>query len=249
MRRRRVWRAVGITAVLIGLFMDLINLWQLYRVRKSEPRGRSVVFEDLRVTSLPDCAFEIRPQDEAEPEFIWNLFDWVPGLSAAEESAYAKAEYKIWKSLAGGGPSSVEVSSFVRGYSSKEMMKIHRELVDERGLQYIHKKFYFDENGYHGKLVMGKPRATLSATQHSGCPVDPDRGRSEHSTRSASFTCDDLEEVISRQIERITSSNTAGRCWVSYSYTSDFQSGRVKFNEEYFVRNEEEIYDAGWPDL
>jgi hypothetical protein len=245
----KVWRTLGRAGLVIGLVADLLNLWPLYRVLTNEPPGVPVVFENFRVNALPDCAFETRLQDEAEPAFVWNLLDGVPGIGSAEESAYAKAEYKIWKNLAGGGPSSVEVSSFARGYSSEEMMKIHREMVDERGLQYIHKKFYFDRNGYHAQLVMGKPRATFSTIQHSGCAVDSDRGQSEHSTRSVSFTCANLEEVIARQVERIMSANTPRRCWVSYSYTTDFQAGRVKFNEEYFVINQEESYDAGWPAL
>lgn len=244
----KVIRVIGMVAALVGLPVDLVNLVQLIRVKGGEPPGRPVVYEDLKVTDLPDCAFETTFREEAEPAFYLNLFDWLLGIAWAEESAYAKAEFKIWKDLASGGQGSVGVYGFAWGYSFGEMAEVHRKLVDERGLQYLRKRFYFDENGYHAQITMGRLRMAASETQYSGCPVDPDRGRSDLRNVSLPFSCDNLEEVVADRIERITN-DTPNRCWVSYRYETDYKAGRVKFNEEYFVWNEEEVYDVGWPAL
>lgn len=245
----RLWKVVCVLAVLVALPVDFLNLFRILHVRGEKPPGEEV-FEDFRVTDLPDCAFETTFREEAEPAFYLNLLDWLLGIGLAEESAYARAEFKIWKNLVSGGRGTGGVYRVSLWPSIGEMAKYHRELVDERGLHVIQKKFYFDEHGYHARVTMGRPRTLVSQSQHSGCPVDPDRGKTEYRTTSLPFTCANVEVVVADRIDRITTDGP-NRCWVSYEYQIDYKARQVRFSEEYFVWIEGEIHDvgAGWPDL
>ncbi len=235
----RFWSLL-VSAILVGcLLADSVNLIGLWRFRTSEPRGKRIVYEDFRVSDLPDCAFEQVIREEAEPAFYYNLFDWT-GLRSVATSAYDNAEYKIWRNLSFGDRS----SPGGRTLSSSKQVDIRRELVDERGLQPIRRALYFDERGYHAQLVMGHPRQDQNVPQYSACPVDLDRGRFEVRTVSVSFTCENLERVIADGIQRIATADSSNRCWVSYDYDTDYKAGRVRFREEYFVWTEEDARDV-----
>jgi len=241
------------TGILLGLVSDFLNLYGQFVLRTSNPPGIPKVFEDIQVARLSGCAFEDIKEEEGEAAPFTNIFDWVTGIERAERSAYANAEYKIWKDSASEGESLVRVRQTWRGHSPEEMAIIHRELVDKKGFQYIHKKFVFDEDGYRAKVIMGRPRSTLSPTYHSGCAEDSDQGRTDYKTSAISFSCDDLEKRIAENEARIRSSDTSSRCWLSYYYQVDFNAMKVKFEEKYFSRREgyeeygeEEIADEDW---
>jgi hypothetical protein len=248
--RKRVWKWVVRFALALGLLSDFYNVIPRCRFWLRKESNRPIVFEDFSPTGFPECAFS-GPflREEAEPAWYWNLFDVFPaGLGSAEESASAKAEYKIWRNLASRGSGSSDMQMLSDG-SVKETGRIHKELVEEDGLQYVRKKFYFDEYGYHASLVMGRLRRDLVKTLELGCETQADLGQTRTLTYSKKFTCESLEQVIERETKRASSSDHGNndRCIVSFRYETNFQTGKVTFHEEYFVRDREEDVNADRP--
>lgn len=234
------WKSLIRVGIVLGLISDLFNLLGLAGLYMQRPPREPKVFEDRDVTSLPVCAFVETYEEEAEPAFYLNFLEWLLGIGMIEESAFAKAEYKIWRAVAAEEPSSGALYNFAWGSSFLEMATIERRLEQEKGLKPIHKKFYFDESGYHVRLLMGRARAGSPPPElNSGCEVDEDHGRRVPHNNTQFFTCETLMGVIESNIRRIKSVNSQHQCWTRFLYRIDYQANVVVFDEEYFVREEE----------
>ncbi|HBL28389.1 MAG TPA: hypothetical protein DD490_16265 [Acidobacteria bacterium] len=237
---------MGALSSVLTLVGDFINIIEKFKLLGVEPPV--VVFEDYPPNPLPACLYTETFKAEAEPAFHHNWFEWAAGIGPLEESAYERAEHKIWKGIRVGGQGGEGSADDMGQPASEAAGPSYGERLAGQGFKLVRRKFYFDRHGYHAEVIMGRPLPLSKAENNAGCEINLDRGRTEVLRASRPFTCETLHKVLDEEANRITGVDTAERCWVSYSYEINPANQQVHFEWENFIRNpeEEEINGTIW---